>query len=143
MKKIDLLLIALALMPMTTLAQRLQQKLERGVVAVNRTGGRSVTSSGGQGNLVSWRKLAEEPEGTTYNLYQRQAGASTFTKVNASPLTKTNYQPSSMASGTEFAVTAIVNGVEGELSRPFKYTAQPWPNVWFKFDFDNKVLAEL
>lgn len=141
MKKIDLLLIALALMPMTTLAQRLQQKLERGVVAVNRTGGRSVTSSGGQGNLVSWRKLAEEPEGTTYNLYQRQAGASTFTKVNASPLTKTNYQPSSMASRTEFAVTAIVNGVEGELSKPFKYTAQPWPNVWFKFDFDNKVLA--
>jgi len=40
-----LLLAVLAPAP----AQRLQQKLERGVVAVNRTGGRSVTSSGGQG----------------------------------------------------------------------------------------------
>ena len=111
------------------------------MVAVNRTGGRSVTSSGGQGNLVSWRKLAEEPEGTSYNLYQRSPGATSFTKVNTTPLTKTNYQPSTMASGTEFAVAAVVNGVEGELSRPFRYTTQPWPNVWFKFDFDNKVLT--
>ena len=108
-------------------AQRLQQKLGRGVVAVNRTGGRSVTSSGGQGNLVSWRKLAEEPEGTSYNLYQRSPGATSFTKVNTTPLTKTNYQPSTMASGTEFAVAAVINGVEGELSRPFRYTTQPWP----------------
>jgi hypothetical protein len=46
-----------------------------------------------------------------------------------------------MASGTEFAVAAVINGVEGELSRPFRYTTQPWPNVWFKFDFDNKVLT--
>ena len=45
------------LMTLPMAAQRLQQKLERGVVAVNRTGGRSVTSSGGQGNLISWRKL--------------------------------------------------------------------------------------
>ena len=59
MKKIGLLLIILALLPLEMNAQRLQQKLGRGVVAVNRTGGRSVTSSGGQGNLVSWRKLAE------------------------------------------------------------------------------------
>ncbi len=141
MKKIGILLAILVLLPSGMNAQRLQQKLGRGVVAVNRTGGRSVTSSGGQGNLVSWRKLAEEPEGTSYNLYQRSPGATSFTKVNTTPLTKTNYQPSTMASGTEFAVAAVVNGVEGELSRPFRYTTQPWPNVWFKFDFDNKVLT--
>ena len=141
MKKIGILLAILVLLPSGMNAQRLQQKLGRGVVAVNRTGGRSVTSSGGQGNLVSWRKLAEEPEGTSYNLYQRSPGATSFTKVNTTPLTKTNYQPSTMASGTEFAVAAVVNGVEGELSRPFRYITQPWPNVWFKFDFDNKVLT--
>ena len=141
MKKIGILLAILVLLPLGMNAQRLQQKLGRGVVAVNRTGGRSVTSSGGQGNLVSWRKLAEEPEGTSYNLYQRSPGATSFTKVNTTPLTKTNYQPSTMASGTEFAVAAVINGVEGELSRPFRYTTQPWPNVWFKFDFDNKVLT--
>ena len=64
-------------------AQRLQQPLDRGVVAVYRSGGRSVTASGGTGYLVSWRKLAQEPEGTTYNVYKRSAGTSEFTKMNA------------------------------------------------------------
>lgn len=140
MKRFCFLLTFLVSLPICLQAQRIQQKLGRGVVVTNRTGGRSVTSNGGQGYLVSWRKLAEEPEGTTYNLYRRTSSTSEFTKVNATPLTKTNYQPSSVATNTEFAVTAIVNGVEGEMSKPFKYTVQPWPNVWFKFDFDNKVL---
>ena len=133
---------SLLLLPATLTAQRLQQKLGRAVVVTNRTGGRSVTSTAGTGALVSWRKLAQEPEGTTYNLYVRPAGTETYTKVNASPLTKTNYKLSTVTSNTEYAVTAITpEGVEGEKSTPFLYKTQPWQNVWFKFDFDNTVIA--
>ena len=129
------------LMTLPMAAQRLQQKLERGVVAVNRTGGRSVTSSGGQGNLISWRKLAQEPEGTTYNVYSRVSGSSNFTKMNITPLKNTNYAPSALSNNTEYAVAAISpEGVEGAISTSFLYKTQSWPNVWFNFDFDNKVI---
>lgn len=122
-------------------AQRIQQKLERSVVVTTRTGGRSVTSSAGTGALISWRKLAQEPEGTTYNVYRRIAGATEFTKLNAAPLKKTNYQPSSVTTNTEYAVTAITpDGVEGPMSIPFLYQTQPWNNVWFKFDYDDTVI---
>ena len=122
-------------------AQRLQQPLDRGVVAVYRSGGRSVTSSGGTGYLISWRKLAQEPEGTTYNVYKRAQGATAFTKMNATPLKVTNYKPASLANNTEYAVTAITpEGIEGPMSKPFLYKTQPWPNVWLNIDFDDNVI---
>ena len=124
-------------------AQRLQQPLGRGVVAVNRSGStiRSVTSTGGTGNLISWRKLAQEPEGTTYNVYKRAAGATDFTKMNTTPLKVTCYAPTSLANNTEYAVTAITpDGVEGAMSKPFLYKMKPYPNVWLNIDYDNTVL---
>ena len=129
------------LSPVSLYAQRLQQPLDRGVVAVYRSGGRSVTSSGGTGYLVSWRKLAQEPEGTTYNVYRRAQGATEYTKMNSTPLKVTNYKPSSLANNTEYAVTAITpEGVEGPKSKPFLYKTQPWPNVWLNIDFDDNVI---
>ena len=141
MKRFFLLMLTLTLSSSFMFAQRLQQKMGRGVVAVNRSGSsiRSVTSTGGQGNLISWRKLAQEPEGTTYNVYRRTVGTASWTKVNSTPLKKTNYAPSSLTADTEYAVTAIVNGVEGEMSEPFLYKTQPYPNVWFNFDFDDEA----
>ena len=100
-----------------------------------------MTSAGGQGTLISWRKLAQEPEGTTYNIYRRPAGTTSYTKVNSQPVVQTNYQLTSVSSNYEYAVSAIVNGVEGDISMPFLYKTQSWPNVWFKFDFDNTVIA--
>ncbi len=142
MKKILLALLTLVLANGTASAQRLQQPLGRGVVAVYRSGGRSVTSAGGtNSSLISWRKLAQEPEGTTYNVYRRAAGSSAWTLMNSQPLAVTNYAPSALADNTEYAVTAIVNGVEGEKSEPFLYRTQAWPNVWFDFDFDDKVIG--
>ena len=123
-------------------AQRIQQPLGRSVVVTYRSGGRSVTSSAGTGYLVSWRKLAQDAEGTRYNVYRRTGSTGDFTKVNAQPLSATCYRPTSVASNTEWAVTAVsADGAEGLLSKPFLYKSQAWPNVWFQFDFDNKVIA--
>ena len=140
MKIFNFLFIAvMMLLPSNMNAQRIQQTLGRGVVAVKRSG-TSRTADGGSGALISWRKLAQEPEGTTYNLYQRKAGSENYTKVNSTPLTKTNYSPSTLTANTEFAVSAIINGVEGEICAPFLYKSYPWDNVWFDFDFDNTVI---
>lgn len=140
-RKIFLLLL-LSLLAVGTQAQRLQQKLERSVVAVNRSGStiRSVTSSAGTGSLISWRKLAQEPEGTTYNVYKRTKGATEYTKINSKPLTVTCLS-TTLTNNTEYAVTAISpEGVEGEMSTPFLYKTQAYPNVWFDFNFDNTVI---
>ena len=132
----------LMLVPFGTSAQRILQPAGRGVVAVYRSGGRSVTSAGGtNSSLISWRKLAQEPEGTTYNVYSRPYGGSSWTKMNSKPLQVTNYVPSGLTNNTEYAVTAIIGGVEGKKSEPFRYKTQAWPNVWFDFDYDNKVIA--
>lgn len=133
--------VALTLLcaPQISAAQQIVQKPGRGVVAIDRTNN-SMTRFGTQGKLISWRKLAQEPEGTRYNVYQRAKGSSSWTKL-ASNLAKTNYTPSVLASNTEFAVTAVINGVEGEFSEPYLYTTPIWPNAWFKFDFDNTVIT--
>ena len=75
----NVICVALLLaLPLSTVAQRLQQKMARGVVAVNRTGGRSVTSSGGQGNLISWRKLLKSrKERPIMSIAARQAAQAT------------------------------------------------------------------
>ena len=135
-------ILTVILMPTVSVAQRLQQQLGRSVVAVNRSGStiRSVTSTAGTGSLISWRKLAEEPEGTTYNVYKRAKGATEYTKVNAKPLTITCLS-TTLADNTEYAVAAISpEGVEGEKSKPFLYNTQAYPNVWFDFDFDDNVI---
>ena len=142
MKKI-ILIILLCQLAVVGQAQRLQQKIGRGVVAVDRSGStiRSVTSTGGTGSLISWRKLAEEPEGTTYNVYKRSKGAADYTKINTKPLTVTCLS-TTLSNNTEYAVTAVSpDGVEGDMSTPFLYHTQAYPNVWFDFDFDNKVIA--
>ena len=128
--------------PMEMNAQRLQQPLGRGVVAVNRSGSsiRNVTSTAGTGSLISWRKLAQEPEGTTYNVYKRAAGTTDWTKVNTTPL-KATCLATTLTNNTEYAVTAITpDGTEGEKSAPFLYKTQAYPNVWFNIDFDDKVI---
>ena len=124
---ISLLLTILAI---PAQAQRLMQNTGRAVVAVNRSGStiRSVSSAGGTGSLISWRKLAEESEGTTYNVYKRAAGASDYTKINSKPLTVTCLS-TMLTNNTDYAVTAISpDGQEGEMSAPFRYKA-PRPHL--------------
>jgi hypothetical protein len=61
--------------------------------------------------------------------------------MNNTPLKVTNYKPTSLTNNTEYAVTAITpEGVEGQMSKPFLYKTQPWPNVWLNIDFDDNVI---
>lgn len=103
-----LLLAAMAAFSLPMSAQRIQQKLGRGVVAVNN--GSSVT--------ITWRRLAQEPERAQYNIYIGGA------KLNASPLSLTNTTATSAKcpAGSVIAVTSVVDGVESAPSAPFTYT---------------------
>ena len=76
-------------------AQCQMEKLDRGVVAV-RTG---------NNNFVSWRWLGTEDE-ITFNLYRNGV------KVNATPLTASNYTDAGAATNATYVVKALVNGIE-------------------------------
>lgn len=134
MKKLTFTLIMLAALPANMMAQRLQQPLGRAVVAV--------TDNSKDAVLVSWRKLAQEPEDCTYNLYRRAQGSQDYTKVNSEPITKTNFETtrSVVPYGSELAVTTVSNGVENSKSNPFLFKQQQWKDLFFDFDFEDKVL---
>ena len=74
-------------------AQRVTDNLDRGLVAVNMGGS----------TFLSWRILAQEYFGVTYNVYRDG------TKI-AEGLTVSNFTDSGV--GTSYTVSAVVNGVE-------------------------------
>ena len=122
-----LVMMALTAMTVTVAnAQRIQQRLGRGVVAVQN--GSSVT--------VTWRKLAQEPENAKYNVYIRKNGATDYVKINNTPLSNTNYKTTttSVPLGSEVAVRVVtVSGsdmAEGELSTPFKFKSLDLRNMY-------------
>lgn len=107
-----LLLVLLAIISTTAIfAQRKMEKLDRGVVAVKNDSSLY---------FVSWRYLATDPEDIQFNLYAKKVG-STFTKLNSSPLTVTNFKTTggSVAKGTQLYVTPVLNGIEGDPSGIF------------------------
>ena len=104
MKKNVIYLTALLLMICgEARAQRHTDLLGRGLVAVQ-TG----AAGNSDKNLVTWRRLADEYYGVTYNVYKDG------TKVAAN-LTTTCYSDNSSASSTtQYQVAAVVRGVEQE-----------------------------
>jgi rhamnogalacturonan endolyase len=79
------------------------ENLDRGLVAV-RDGNRY---------LVSWRLLGTDPEDIGFNIYR---GAE---KLNPSPITDvTNYNDNGAPSNSAYTVRPMVNGQEGEPSKP-------------------------
>ena len=130
-------MMALTAMTVTVAnAQRIQQRLGRGVVAVQN--GSSVT--------VTWRKLAQEPENAKYNVYIRKNGATDYVKINNTPLSNTNYKTTttSVPLGSEVAVRVVtVSGsdmAEGELSTPFKFKSLDLRNMYMNILFNNSPL---
>ncbi len=93
-------------------AQYQLEKLDRGVVAV---------SLGGTKVFVSWRWLGTEDD-VTFNLYRNG------TKINASPLTVSNYTDNSGSTAAKYSVSAIVNGIE----QPVSSGVSPWAQKYLK-----------
>lgn len=135
MKHLLLSLAILALSPASMQAQRIYQKLGRGVVAVTRSSGNECT--------VSWRKLTNDPDSCTYNIYKRAKGTESYTKINATPLrgTSIKLKGSQLPYNYEVAVTTVTkDGTESAMSAPFLYSKKPYANEWMHIEFDNNVL---
>ena len=115
MKKYFLVVLLLCLSVVPAVAQRMTDRLDRGLVAVKTS----------KGVYCSWRINAEEYYDVTYNIYRDG------TKINADiPLQVTNFLDA--AGGTEsstYTVTAVVNGQEGEHSKPATVWAQNWLEI--------------
>ena len=88
-------------------AQRFTDILDRGLVAVNMGGS----------TFLSWRILADEYFGVTYNVYRDGV------KLNTEPLTVSNYTDSGV--GTNYTVKAVVNGMEQSQSASI---SSLWPS---------------
>ena len=96
-KLIAIFLFSLILVP-AALAQRVTDKLNRGLVAVPGSGG---------GNLVSWRIFAEEYYDCTYNLYCDGS-------LLAENLSVSNYSHTAGKASSTYQVAPVFRGIEGE-----------------------------
>lgn len=93
-------------------AQRMMERLGRGVVAVPQADGKV---------FVSWRLLGTDPEDVAFNLYRATAGGAPI-KLNPQPLTGATNQLDATADLTKenlYTVRAVVGGREAEPSAPF------------------------
>ena len=108
----------LLLWPMSLMAQRFTDKLDRGLVAV--------PASDGAGNLVSWRLLPEEYYDVTYNVYKDGV-------IVASNLSTSNYQDKSGKGNSVYEVSAVVRGVEQKKSEAVKR----WANGYLRVPCDS------
>lgn len=130
MKKI-MISVGLLLAAAPIYAQRIGQTLGRGVVAV----------CGPKGVLVSWRKLQQDPDSATYNVYMKSGGG--YTKLNSEPLKVTNYSStlSAIPYGSELAVAVLdKSGQESAKSAAFKFKNNGLKNCFVNIDFETKVL---
>ena len=117
MKKLGFLLALLTFCSMTANAQRRTDWLDRGLVAIPDGNTGSSTS-----NMVTWRRLANEYYGVTYNLYKNGS-------LLAGGLTTTCYSDNSNApASTQYQVAAVVNGVEQGRSA----AVRPWQQYVYK-----------
>lgn len=109
------------------MAQRMQQPLSRGIVATNND----------NTNFISWRKLAQDPENATYNLYYRSSSTGSYTLLNATPLTSSNYTTStSMKVGGQVAVALVIDGQEQPMSAPYTISSKEFRGIFADIRYD-------
>lgn len=94
--------------PITVVAPRQQERIDRGLLAVPTA----------DGVLVSWRLLGTDPADLTFRLY-RDGVAVTATAA-------TNYLDPAGDAGSSYQVAPVVAGREGERSAP----VQPWSQAY-------------
>ena len=122
-----MLLIGIASTTSNGTAQRIQQPLGRGVVvAVN-----------GSSATVTWRRLAQESENATYNIYVNGS------KITSSPVANTNYATNTtkVPIGSEVAVSVVADGKESALSTPYKVASRDLRNMFMSIRFDASPLT--
>lgn len=100
-----------AMLPLSSQAQRVMDKIDRGLVAVKTS----------EGVYCSWRIFGEEYYDVSYNLYRNG------TKVNDKPLTVSNFVDKNGSDNSVYTVAPVVRGVEKAQSK----TANVWANNYF------------
>lgn len=111
----------MTLLPLTVSPQRIQQPLGRGVVAVNNNGEMTVT----------WRRLAQEPEQATYNVYVNG------TKVAATAHTCWKTTSAQVPAGAKVAVTMVApDGTESAMSVPYEVKSYDMRNIFVDIIFE-------
>ena len=119
--KVFLLAAVMTLLPLTVSPQRIQQPLGRGVVAVNNNGEMTVT----------WRRLAQEPEQATYNVYVNGS------KVAATAHTCWKTTSAQVPSGAKVAVTMVApDGTESAMSVPYEVKSYDMRNIFVDIIFE-------
>ncbi len=113
-----ILSLLLVLTAVPVLGQRMTDRLDRGLVAVQTEGG----------VYCSWRVLAEEYYDVTYNLYRDGV------KVNQEPLKVSNYTDAAGTATNKYTVTAI--GLRNRESEPCKEVAV-WNQHWLEITPDH------
>ena len=112
MNKLLILIITILLSVATDAqAQRVIDKLDRGVVAVKTTGG----------VFVSWRIQSDEYYDVTYNLYRNGS-------LIAEDLTTSNYTDAAGTASDSYAVEAVKRGVK----QPKSAAVTPWANSYLE-----------
>ena len=111
LKKFLLLIFIIgSFIPGSIRAQRVMEKLSRGLVAVKKSSDEM---------FISWRLLASDPDDVAFNLYRTNGegnvGTDKTIKLNSSPITEsTNFIDKTFSPGSTFSysVRAVVNGKE-------------------------------
>ncbi|MBQ2002336.1 MAG: cellulosome protein, partial [Bacteroidaceae bacterium] len=122
-----LMLLGLLCVPGMTSAQRVQQKLGRGVVV----------AKNGTAATLTWRRLAQEPEDATYNIYVNG------TKLNSAPLKNTNFATTAakVPVGSEVEVKVMYDGKERSVGVPHKVKNYDLRNMFMSIRFDKSPLT--
>lgn len=116
MKKITLIAIVLTI-ALASSAQRRMENLDRGVVAVKVN----------TGVFVSWRTFATEWYNVTYNIYRDG------TKLNAEPLSVSNYTDAAGTDAAQYTVRAVINGEEQTDSKAVTPWSRQYKSIKLKY----------
>ena len=108
-------------------AQRIQQKLGRGVVV----------AKNGTAATLTWRRLAQEPENAAYNIYVNGS------KINSEPLANTNFATTAakVPVGSEVEVKVVYDGKERSVGVPHKVRNYDLRNMFMSIRFDKSPLT--
>lgn len=120
-------MLAMLSTPSIASAQRIQQKLGRGVVV----------AKNGTAATLTWRRLAQEPEDATYNIYVNG------TKLNSAALKNTNFATTAakVPTGSDVEVKVVYDGKERSVGVPHKVRNYDLRNMFMSIRFDKSPLT--